>query len=261
MEYKLQYTHVKLQGIYGFAHCTHVCVLLALNILNKTIFGGTDMLWNLLNPDNGLARAINKITDMILLSLLWVLLCCTVIGIGPATVGLYYAVAKSIRRDRGSVLTEFFHAIKQNWKISLIIGILLTAFGLSVLFFDIPNIVAFFTLDDPGSLIWTIFSFLKIFVFIGISLYVFPMISRYNVTTAGVVLTSLLLSLKHIFSTLSMCAIVFAGAYVIQFHPLWLGIVPACVVYILTFFLEPILKTLMSEQDKANMQDDPWYLE
>lgn len=218
-------------------------------------------MWNLLNPDSELARAINKITDMVLLSLLWVVLCGTVIGIGPATVGLYYAVAKSIRRDRGSTLTEFFHAIKQNWKISLIIGILLTAFGVSVLFFDIPNIVAFFTAGAPASLIWTILSFVKIFVFVGITLYVFPLISRYHVTTAGVVLTSLLLSLKHIFSTLAMCAIVFAGVYVSQFHPLLLGIVPACVVYILTFLLEPILKTLLSEQDKANMEDDPWYLE
>lgn len=219
-------------------------------------------MWNLLNPDSEFAQVINKIVDMILLSLAWLLLCGTVIGIGPAMVGLYYAVAKSIRRDRGSAMQAFFHAIKVNWKMSLLMGVILTVIGVSAYFFDLPNIIAYFVLDNKPNIIWVILSVFKIFLFLGISMYIFPLISRYHVTFVSGILNAFVLTFRHIGSTLAMCAIISVGIYVSQFSPILLGFLPAGIAYACSFLLEPILKQMISEEEKANIQDDdPWYLE
>ena len=43
-------------------------------------------MWNLLNPDNRFVQIVNKIACGVVISLLWALLSCTIIGFGPAGV-------------------------------------------------------------------------------------------------------------------------------------------------------------------------------
>ena len=55
------------------------------------------------NINSPFFRVMSKVFDVIVLSLLWTLCCIPVITIGPATTALYYAIVKSIRKDRGWV--------------------------------------------------------------------------------------------------------------------------------------------------------------
>lgn len=219
-------------------------------------------MWNLLSPDNEFAKVVSKIMDLVFLSLLWLFLSCTIIGIGPATVALYYAVVKSIRRDRGSAFQAFFHAIKENWKSSLLFGLLFAAFVVSVLMYDVPNILAYFTLDTHPGLGIMVLSFLKLFLLGSIFLYIFPLISRFRISFSGAVLTSLLLSVRHILSTLALFVITFAGIWLVSFAPFMLFFLPSVIVYAYSFLIEPILKQMLS--DGAHVKDeneDQWYLE
>ncbi len=219
-------------------------------------------MWNILNPDSEISHILSKIIDVLLLSTLWLCLCLTVIGIGPAAVGLYYAVVKSVRRDRGSAYKEFIFAIRENWKTALPLGLLLTAFWAVVIVFDLPNLVAFFVLDDPPSPVWFCLSFLKILVVLSISIYLFPLISRYQIRAIPALCSALLLSIRNFFPTLAMCAIVAGSVYLAQFNPFFAVVIPAGVDLILSFFLEPILKGLLSDADLAKCDSvDKWYLE
>ena len=94
--------------------------------------------------DNKFFSTINKIVDLMWLSILWslcslpllflvftfiieqqihlvllliVLLPIAFITIGPASAALYYAVVKSVRRERSYATKCFFHAFKVNFKI------------------------------------------------------------------------------------------------------------------------------------------------
>ena len=82
------------------------------------------------NINSPFFRVMSKVFDVIVLSLLWTLCCIPVITIGPATTALYYAIVKSIRKDRGYATKEFFKAFKMNFKQGAIVGVLLTVFGL-----------------------------------------------------------------------------------------------------------------------------------
>lgn len=69
--------------------------------------GGQDMFWE----NNRFMDWLTKFSHMIVLSALWVICSLPVITIGPATIALYYAAAKTIRCGIGYPTAEFFPAV------------------------------------------------------------------------------------------------------------------------------------------------------
>ena len=95
--------------------------------------------------DNKFFTTINKIVDMMWLSILWSVCCLPLlflifsiivnyemlllsivllpigfITVGPASAALYYAIVKSVRRERSYATKCFFHAFKVNFKVGFI---------------------------------------------------------------------------------------------------------------------------------------------
>ena len=95
---------------------------------------------NWLNPDNKFFSSISKAFDVLVLNTIWLLLCVplpvlTVVWIAktenflfliltvlallpivPATTALYYAIVKSIRRERSYAIKEYFRSFIRNFK-------------------------------------------------------------------------------------------------------------------------------------------------
>lgn len=219
-------------------------------------------MWNLLNPDNSLMQVINKVIDMVLLSLVWAIFSMTIVGFGPATVALYYTIVKNIRRERGSAFKEFFHAVKESWKVSLIVGILMLAFAVSSFFIDIPNIILLFTGNTSTRLVWKLLSVLKITILVCIGLYVFPLISRYQVKVINALLTSFALATRHFGRSVLMVVVIIGCAFLVKISPLFIIFLPSLALLLISFLMEPVLRKLLpAESDSENLEGDHWYLE
>lgn len=77
---------------------------------------------------------LNKMTDLILLNILWIICCLPVITAGAATSAAYYVSITSIRCGDGYVLKRFFEGFKSSfrpitpvWLVLLAAGFILTA--------------------------------------------------------------------------------------------------------------------------------------
>ena len=57
--------------------------------------------------DGPLMQLLNKLADLLTLSILWLLGCLPIVTIGASTTALYYAVMKMIRGE-GRVSSNFF---------------------------------------------------------------------------------------------------------------------------------------------------------
>ncbi|MDE5596358.1 MAG: YesL family protein, partial [Lachnospiraceae bacterium] len=70
---------------------------------------------------------LNKTGEIILVNIVFLLCCIPVVTIGSALTSFYYATMKSIRRERGGPVKEFFHSMKRTLGrgILLTVGILL----------------------------------------------------------------------------------------------------------------------------------------
>lgn len=213
--------------------------------------------WN-----NPIIIALGKALDLFILTLLWVFLCCTVVGIGPASVALYYAVVKTIRRDRSSAIKEFFRSIKDSWKVSIPIGLLIAVFIVSACMIDYPNILILFSYETTYQLFAGILSCVKVLLLLAVMVFVFPIISRFQVGITKTVTSSIMLLLRHLPSTILMIIVIVAFAILTIVVPLTIVVAPACAALVLSFVLEPILLRYTSEEDKEeNEEKDQWYLE
>ncbi|WMJ88696.1 YesL family protein [Anaerocolumna sp. MB42-C2] len=214
---------------------------------------------NFFNMDNGFFTALGKFVDLIIISLVWLILCIPVVTIGPATTSLYYAVVKVIRRERGYLVREFFHSFKTNFKTGLIAGIILTVL-FAVLVFD--RKFATTMTGNQGFILLSIFNAM-IFLLICVTLYLFPLLSRFTMGIKQLFKTAVFMAMKHLPTTI-LLIIIFAaislGTYIM---PIAILISPALCILLESFLLERVFKKYMPEksEEAESSGRDEWYLE
>lgn len=214
---------------------------------------------NFFNMDNGFFTALSKFVDIIIISLVWLICCIPVITIGPATTSLYYAVVKVIRRERGYLVREFFHSFKLNFKNGLISGVLITLLFI-ILFFD--RRFASGLEGTQGFVMLGIFNAM-IFLLICVTIYIFPLLSRFSVGVKQLFKTSVFMAMRHLPTTILLVIIIAAiilGTYII---PIAILISPALCTLLVSFLLERVFKKYMPEKSEEAESEgrDEWYLE
>jgi uncharacterized membrane protein YesL len=213
---------------------------------------------NIFNLDNGFFTTINKLIDILLLSIIWVIICIPIITIGPATTALYYTVVKVIRRERGYLLSEFFKCFKDNFKTGALAGIIMTI--LAIALYADRKIVSTF----DGNLYFFMFSIFNamILLLFCVSIYVFPILSRFNVGLKQLFKSSLLMAIKHLPTTILMAVIIIAFMLGIYIMPPVAFVGPALCFLLCSFLLERVFKKYMPEKSAdGNSTTDEWYLE
>jgi len=217
---------------------------------------------NLFNVEGPFITFLTKVCDLILLSTLWLLTCIPVITIGPANTALYYATVKVIRRERGYLFREYFRSFRLNFKKAAIIGVI-TGILYITLGFDVY--ITWASKATSGN-ITSIFmgTYIAVLVFLTFfSLYVYPVLSRFDVTFKQLYKISFYLSIKHILRTLGLLAIWVLAAIAVVFNYMFIFIVPAGACLVSSLLMEPVLKkyTPKSENTDDESAKDEWYLE
>lgn len=217
---------------------------------------------NLFNMDNPLFSILSKICDMLFVSIAFIFLCIPVITIGPACTALYYSVVKVIRRERGYIFKEFWRSFRLNFKRSAIIGVILTI-AFIILGFDLLYAWGLTAPDSSkGSLLMGAFIGIS-FLVVSFSIYVFPILSRFDMTIKQLLKAAAYMSMRHIPSTVIMIAVYAITAVIIYFFFPFIFVAPATVVLVHSLFLERIFRKYMPESDGPGEDTgkDEWYLE
>jgi len=214
------------------------------------------------NLENPVFQVLGKICDMLLVSIVYILLCIPIITIGPASTALYYVMVKVIRRERGYVFREFFRSFKLNFKKGAIVGILMLIVTV-ILVFDLVYAWQMAGAQaDKGSLLLGVFIGIA-FLFICFSVYVFPILSRFDMTVKNLIMSAVFMSMRYIYFTVPIILIYAAAAVIIYYFPPFLFLAPATTVLVNSFMIEKIFKKYMPKSEGPGEQTgkDEWYLE
>ncbi|MBQ7506813.1 MAG: YesL family protein [Lachnospiraceae bacterium] len=190
---------------------------------------------------------LNKMSDVIILSIVFTLTCIPLITIGTAGTALYYTVQKVLRRDHGYLLKEYFRSFKENfkqtcpiWLVFLAI-IIVNALGMFILNeyrllgFSFGN---FFVL--PGAVIILVMSY---------AIQIFTYIARFEGTTREVLKTAGTIGILNLGKAAASTILVFAGIVVVLYVlPLFIFI-PALVCLGINFMMESVYRKYMSAED------------
>jgi uncharacterized membrane protein YesL len=211
------------------------------------------------NMDNGIFTALSKIVDIIVISLIWVICCIPIFTIGPATTALYYTVVKVIRRERSYLFREFFSSFKANFKVGAISGIIITLVYI-VLIFD--RSFASNLEGTEGFILLSVFTAM-IFLLTCVTVYIFPILSRFNMKVKQLFKISLFMAMKHLPTTILLLIITVAFVLLTYLIGIAVFITPALCILVSSLLLERIFKKYMPEktEEAETSGKDEWYLE
>lgn len=166
----------------------------------------------LFNLNNGFFRAIGRIVDICWLNILWFITSIPLFTIGASTTALYYVAMKMIRNEEGYVSSDFFRSFKENFKQSTIIW-LLCVLAIVVLVCDYQ-----FWGSGAGAFYYVmkVFTIVISIVFLFVFVYIFPVQARFDNKIKDNLKNALLLSFRHLPTTIFIifiAALILVGAY------------------------------------------------
>ena len=207
------------------------------------------MFRNLLNPDNALMITMSQISDCIFLSLFWLLGCFPVITIGAATAALYDASFRAYRKGDKASWVRFFQVFRNNFKASLLptLVFLAASAGLTAL------LVGLWHRSVAGSLSWMVFSgaaFLGM-VLVGILSIMFPLLSRFENSFAGLLKNTVLLALANVPKTLALGFVNVVSLMLCARFVFPLFFLPSLAALIGSLFIEPMFRPFMPVEEDA----------
>lgn len=91
--------------------------------------------------NNPVWKCINKMVDLVLLTVLWILTSIPIVTIGASTTAVYYTVLKMIENQEGYITTTYWKAFRENFKEStacfLLVAIAMIVIVSDLIFFNI----------------------------------------------------------------------------------------------------------------------------
>lgn len=219
------------------------------------------------NSDSGVMRALSKVFDMGLLTLIYLVFCIPVVTAGAATTSLYYVSAKVLRHNRSYVWREFWSCFKSGFVQSTIVWVV-TAVIAVLLVFNMQIVGSNTESAKSGYLVGVYLAML--FVLLCISCYVYPIISRFSTKLSQILRLSLYCAFRHFLHTIALVAILVATVALI-----YLGMItniilififaPGLAGFVYTFPMEHIMKKYMPKEEPKYTENGEeivaWYNE
>ena len=218
------------------------------------------MLESLFNPENAFMCFINKIIDLVVLSILWTLCSAPIVTMGAASAALYYAVTKSVRCQRGHAAKEFWRAFKSNLKRGILFELVWAALAFMMLVTDVPLVTTFLDTGKVQNVFLLILFAVKAVLLIGAACWYYPMISRFEQGVWKTAEAAVFTMLRHALRSILVILLTIFAVSLLAAEPLLLAIVPGAGVWLFSFLQEPVFRTLYDSTEEPE-DDDPWYRE
>ena len=197
---------------------------------------------------------LGSLGQIVVASILWVFCCLPMFTIGPACTALYYSVVKVIRRERGNMLEAYFHAFKLNFWQSMGWNLLLLSYYavLALLAFLHIRTTGGFVLDNTMGVILA-FAVLLVWMLP----FLYPVISRFFYKGFALLRFLLYIAIRYFWVTLIALALLIAAVVLFLSNSALLLFLPGIYTLILSWMLEPIFKTLSTDDGSLSYQE--WY--
>lgn len=192
--------------------------------------------------DGKFMSVLNKVADLMILNVIWIICCIPVFTIGAATSALYYVTLKMVKNEDAYIVKSFFKSFKQNFKQGTLIWLIMLAIGILL------SVDLYITLQMQSTitkiLVPCIGAIMLIYLFI--LLYIFPLLARFDNTIFHLLKNSLLMGIRHlpwtILNAVLIVGPVFIGLNFLQLIPVWIIIGYAGLAYISSFIFVRIFK-------------------
>lgn len=200
---------------------------------------------------------MNTLFDAICIGILWILFSLPLLTSGAATTAAYYAMAKSVRFKTGYAHREFWRSFRLNLKQSVPLS------ALQILAGGILTVDIWYVWNNESKWNNGLFMVLLLVLFIltGISIYSWPLLSRFEKNNSELIKTAVVLLFRYLPVTLLIIAVLTGFGILIYLMPWAVFLLPGIYLFLLTFPMEWIMKKLMPKVEEDSIEAKKWYYE
>ena len=214
----------------------------------------------LFNTEGPLFSLGEKLFDIMAVSLLWAICCIPIVTIGPATGALYYVAVKQVRKNRGSLLKNYFSSFRDGLRtgIPLTCILLIYVTVIVAVVWAINNMTENGLIGQAGSYLSFAACALLLPFFI-ILPYLAPILSRFSMAIGPILKLSTVMALRNFWRTLVLLVLIAGTVVLIWFIPYFILILPGACALVCSYLIEPPLRKYTPKPDPD--QPIPWYWE
>ncbi|MBS4219224.1 DUF624 domain-containing protein [Bacillus sp. FJAT-49711] len=158
---------------------------------------------------------LEKISNLFILNVLWIVSCIPIITIFPATAAMFSVVRQWKLKHEVSVVKPFINAFKLNFKQSLLIGLLWIPFAF-LLYLDY-----FYVIQAASE--WRTFLLVPLFfialIFLFMTTFLFPVMTHYQLRLRDVLKNSFIVSLVYFPSTILIMILAVIFLFILLYLP------------------------------------------
>jgi uncharacterized membrane protein YesL len=209
----------------------------------------------LFSNDTKFARFMNTLADVLGIGILWLVCSLPVITAGASATAAYYAMAKCVRHSEGSPVKEFFHSFRLNFRQSLPVTVFLE---LAALVLTVDMIYLWDNENQQNDAIFVVLV-LVAFVLAALSVYLFPLLSRFDKNNLSLIRTGLIVTFQYFPLTLGIMFVVFGAGIGMYLMPWALLVIPGIYMYLLTFPMERVLMKLAPPVSEGSEEAEKWF--
>lgn len=180
--------------------------------------------------DNNIYHKLIKITNYVLLNIIWLIMCVPLITVFPATAALFSVVRKWQKSDTLSLFSDFMGSFKEHFKDFFLIGLVWSLLGVIL----VVDLYFFFNIDalwsHPVLFITGILSVLYLFT----TLYIFPAAVHFTMRRwTDIIKNAFLFSLLRLELTLLCLMLLLIYLFLVYVYPLTLILMTSFVVHLI----------------------------
>ena len=210
---------------------------------------------SIFSSDSAYSRFMNKLGDMILLSILWLVSSLPLVTMGTATCAAYYTAAKVIRHRNGYVFREYTRSFKQNFRASIGLNIVFLLFAALLLF----NFIFFKEgATELNFYLRCVYIVIGVML-LGVMLHTYILLSRFTLGTGKLFTMAFVITFKHLPTTLLLVAACAAVALLVYLMPWAVLILPGVAFWGITYPAERVMKKYMPKAEEGTREADIWY--
>lgn len=172
----------------------------------------------LFSPEGALFRITERLTNLVVLNLLYLVFCIPIVTIGPATAALHYVTLKYAANEEDRVWAPFIHSFRQNLKQGILVGLIATAVGV-FLAFDLYWIYQMVNAGQAFDKVVLVLVSLACIVYLMMTAYIYPLLARYDNSIKQMFRTAIILAIRHLPATLCMAVISAAPIILLMYTP------------------------------------------
>ena len=207
---------------------------------------------NIFGFDGSFINICDKIFDVMDLGFLWILCSIHIVTIGSSTSALYYAMVKCVKNGNGYIAREFFHSFRLNLLSGCFIWILVVAatfamhLNIGILMKETDGYVGLFFI--------CVYALTSVWI-LAFACYVFPALARFDMSSGWLIKLAMYMTVRYFGTTLALLLVLACTGAIIWRFPILMIFAPGPVIFLMSEFLERVLKKHEPDRQETGEYD------